>query len=84
MQNFVSIGQKENQTPVSSAVTSVQTLAFRNGLDAAGNLVPIRQTFNHVVFGLDINLPVFNRNQGAVVADTAAIERHAVGSRRLI
>ena len=42
--------------------------------DAAGNLVPIRQTFNHVVFGLDINLPVFNRNQGAVVADTAAIE----------
>ena len=41
---------------------------------AAGNLAPIRQTFNHVVFGLDISLPVFNRNQGAVVADTAAIQ----------
>src|SRR4029077_4890365 len=46
----------------------------QRAFDAAGNLVPIRQTFNHVVFGLEINLPVFNRNQGAVVADTAAIE----------
>jgi outer membrane protein, heavy metal efflux system len=43
------------------------------GFDAAGNLTPIRQAFNHVVFGLNINLPVFDRNQGAVVADTAAI-----------
>jgi cobalt-zinc-cadmium efflux system outer membrane protein len=41
--------------------------------DAAGNLTPIRQAFNHVVFGLNINLPIFDRNQGAVVADTAAI-----------
>src|SRR5258707_8099489 len=41
--------------------------------DATGNLAPIRQAFNHVVFGLNINLPVFDRNQGAVVADTAAI-----------
>jgi cobalt-zinc-cadmium efflux system outer membrane protein len=46
----------------------------QRAFDAAGNLAPIRQTFNHVVFGLDINLPVFNRNQGAVVADTAAIQ----------
>src|SRR5260221_6951790 len=46
----------------------------QRAFDAAGNLRPIRQTFNHVVFGLDINLPVFNRNQGAVVADTAAIQ----------
>src|SRR5215469_7241648 len=41
--------------------------------DAAGNLRPIRQSFNHVVFGLNIDLPLFNRNQGAVEADTAAI-----------
>ena len=41
--------------------------------DAAGKLRPIRQSFNHVVFGLNIDLPVFNRNQGAVGADTAAI-----------
>ena len=46
----------------------------QRAFDAAGNLAPIRQTFNHVVFGFDINLPVFNRNQGAVAADTAAIE----------
>ena len=46
----------------------------QRAFDAAGNLAPIRQTFNHVVFGLNINLPVFNRNQGAVVADKAAIQ----------
>ena len=44
----------------------------QRAFDAAGNLAPIRQTFNHVVFGLNINLPVFNRNQGAVAADQAA------------
>jgi cobalt-zinc-cadmium efflux system outer membrane protein len=46
----------------------------QQAFDAAGNLRPIRQTFNHVVFGLNINLPVFNRNQGVVAADTAAIQ----------
>jgi outer membrane protein, heavy metal efflux system len=46
----------------------------QRAFDAAGNLSPIRQTFNHVVFGLNINLPVFNRNQGVVAADTAAIQ----------
>jgi cobalt-zinc-cadmium efflux system outer membrane protein len=46
----------------------------QRAFDAAGNLRPIRQTFNHVVFGLNINLPVFNRNQGAAVADKAAIQ----------
>ena len=45
-----------------------------SGIDAAGNLHPIRQTFNYAVFGLDIALPVFNRNQGAIAADTAAIQ----------
>ncbi len=42
--------------------------------DPAGNLRPIRQTFNYAVFGLEINLPAFNRNQGAIAADTAAIK----------
>src|SRR5882757_6781685 len=46
----------------------------QQAFDATGNLSPIRQTFNHVVFGLNINLPAFNRNQGAVVSDTAAIQ----------
>jgi cobalt-zinc-cadmium efflux system outer membrane protein len=45
-----------------------------NGVDAAGNLRPIRQTFNYAVFGLYISLPLFNRNQGAIASDSAAIE----------
>ncbi|WP_158791687.1 TolC family protein [Granulicella sp. L60] len=46
----------------------------QQGFDAAGNLAPIRQTFNYAIFGLNIDLPLFNRNQGAIVADTAAIQ----------
>ena len=46
----------------------------QQAFDAAGNLRPIRQTFNYATFGLNINLPLFNRNQGAVAADTAAIQ----------
>jgi cobalt-zinc-cadmium efflux system outer membrane protein len=42
--------------------------------DTAGSLRPIRQTFNYATFGLNINLPLFNRNQGAVAADSAAIQ----------
>jgi len=42
--------------------------------DPAGNLQPIRQTFNYAVFGLEINLPVFNRNQGTIAGDTVAIQ----------
>jgi cobalt-zinc-cadmium efflux system outer membrane protein len=45
----------------------------QRAFDAQGNLRPIRQTFNYATFGLNINLPAFNRNQGAIVADTAAI-----------
>ncbi len=45
----------------------------QEAFDTAGNLSPIRQSFNHVVFGLNINLPVFDRNQGATLADAAAI-----------
>src|SRR5260370_17884838 len=46
----------------------------QRAFDSAGNLRPIRQTFNYAVFGLEINLPAFNRNQGAIAADTAAIK----------
>ena len=38
-----------------------------------GSLSAIRQSFNHVVFGLNIELPVFNRNQGTLAADAAAV-----------
>jgi cobalt-zinc-cadmium efflux system outer membrane protein len=46
----------------------------QQGFDAQGNLTPIRQTFNYVTFGLNIDLPLFNRNQGAVVSDKAAVQ----------
>jgi outer membrane protein, heavy metal efflux system len=46
----------------------------QRAFDSAGNLHPIRQTFNYAVFGLEINLPAFNRNQGAIAAETAAIK----------
>jgi cobalt-zinc-cadmium efflux system outer membrane protein len=46
----------------------------QRAFDAAGNLSPIRQTFNYAVAGIEITLPTFNRNQGVIVADTAAID----------
>jgi cobalt-zinc-cadmium efflux system outer membrane protein len=46
----------------------------QRAFDAAGNLRPIRQTFNYATFGLEINLPAFNRNQGVIASDTAAIK----------
>jgi cobalt-zinc-cadmium efflux system outer membrane protein len=46
----------------------------QQGFDADGNLTPIRQTFNYATFGVNIDLPLFNRNQGAVVSDKAAIQ----------
>jgi len=46
----------------------------QRAFDAAGNLSPIRQTFNYAVAGIEITLPAFNRNQGAIIADTAAID----------
>ena len=44
------------------------------GFDLAGSLRPIRQTFNYAVFGLEINLPLFNRNQGAIAAARANVK----------
>src|SRR5229473_567427 len=46
----------------------------QRAFDAAGNLSPIRQTFNYAAVGIDIALPAFNRNQGTIAADTAAID----------
>jgi outer membrane protein, heavy metal efflux system len=46
----------------------------QRAFDGAGNLSPIRQTFNYAVAGIEIALPAFNRNQGSIIADTAAID----------
>jgi outer membrane protein, heavy metal efflux system len=44
-----------------------------SAFDAAGNLQPIRQTFNYAVFGMRWTLPLFNRNQGAIAAAKAEV-----------
>jgi cobalt-zinc-cadmium efflux system outer membrane protein len=44
-----------------------------SAFDAAGNLRPIRQTFNYAVFGMRWTLPLFNRNQGAIAAANADV-----------
>jgi cobalt-zinc-cadmium efflux system outer membrane protein len=44
-----------------------------SAVNAAGNLQPIRQTFNYAVFGMKWTLPVFNRNQGSIAAAKAEV-----------
>jgi outer membrane protein, heavy metal efflux system len=44
-----------------------------SAFNAAGNLQPIRQTFNYVVFGMNWTLPVFNRNPGSIAAAKAEV-----------
>ena len=44
-----------------------------SAFDAAGNLQPIRQTFNYAIFGMRWTLPLFNRNQGAIAAAKADV-----------
>jgi len=44
-----------------------------SAFNAAGNLQPIRQTFNYAVFGMKWTLPVFNRNQGSITTAKAEV-----------
>ena len=44
-----------------------------SAFDTAGNLQPIRQTFNYAVFGVRWTLPLFNRNQGAIASAKADV-----------
>ena len=44
-----------------------------SAFDSAGNLQPIRQTFNYAVFGMKWTLPVFNRNQGSIAVAKAEV-----------
>jgi len=50
------------------------------GTDSAGRLEPITGRFHYFGGGVTFNLPVRNRNQGAV--DAAVAEREAAGQRR--
>ena len=49
------------------------------GFDEAGVLRPVQSVFNFFTFGIEIELPVRNRNQGAVEA--ASFEREAARRR---
>jgi len=51
-----------------------------NGIDDAGNLRPVQDIFNFYTFGITLELPVRNRNQGAVEA--AAFDQTAARRRR--
>lgn len=48
------------------------------GISDAGQLQPVQDVFNFLTFGVTINLPVWNKNQGAIeaaVADADAAKR---------
>ncbi len=51
-----------------------------NGIDDAGNLRPVQEVFNFYTFGITLELPVRNRNQGAIEA--AAFDQTAARRRR--
>ena len=50
-----------------------------SGVDEAGNLSPIENRMNFFTFGVEIDLPIRNRNQGAIEA--ARFEREAARRR---
>ena len=50
-----------------------------NGIDDAGTLRPIDSTFHYFTFGVEIDLPVRNRNQGEIEA--ALFDQQAAQSR---
>jgi cobalt-zinc-cadmium efflux system outer membrane protein len=50
-----------------------------NGIDDKGALTPVMGTFHTVTFGVSINLPVRNKNQGAIEAAVAGV---AAATRR--
>ena len=52
----------------------------QRGFNSMGQLVPIHGKFHSVAFGITLNLPVRNRNQGAIEAATA--EKAAATQRR--
>ncbi len=45
-----------------------------NGINAAGQLSPIRSTFHYFTVGVSLDLPVRNKNQGAIEAAVAEAE----------
>jgi cobalt-zinc-cadmium efflux system outer membrane protein len=44
-----------------------------NGINDSGQLRPIQSTFNYLTFGVSLDLPVRNKNQGAIEAAIAEV-----------
>src|SRR5882724_2293815 len=60
-----------------SLVAGYQRMAFGyplNGINDAGQLTPIQGTFHYFTVGVSLDLPVRNKNQGAVEATVAEAE----------
>src|SRR6266403_5851993 len=85
VQNFGLIGQKENQTPVSSAVTSVRTLAFRNEPSTQREILCRYAKLSTTLFSASISTCRCSIVLKVRSSRTRRLSRrHAVGSRRLI
>jgi len=78
------IAQARSEGRIDASITSkyeVMNFGFpQRAFNSAGQLVPIQGTFHSLAFGVTIDLPVRNRNQGAIEA--AVAEKAAATSRR--
>jgi cobalt-zinc-cadmium efflux system outer membrane protein len=66
-----------------SLIAGYQRMKFGfpvRGIDDAGRLQPVQGNFNYLTFGVSLDLPVRNKNQGAIEAAVAQSE--AVKTRR--
>lgn len=66
-----------------SLIAGYQRMKFGfpvQGIDTAGRLQPVQGKFNYLTFGVSIDLPVRNKNQGAIEA--AVAEAEAARQRR--
>jgi cobalt-zinc-cadmium efflux system outer membrane protein len=66
-----------------SLIAGYQRMKFGfpvRGIDDAGRLQPVQGNFNYLTFGISLDLPVRNKNQGAIEAAVAQSE--AVKERR--
>ncbi len=60
-----------------SLVAGYQRMKFGfsvNGINSAGQLQPVEGNFNYLTFGVSLDLPVRNKNQGAIEAAVAEAE----------
>ncbi|MFN2512927.1 MAG: TolC family protein [Pyrinomonadaceae bacterium] len=78
------IGQARSEGRIDASVTGkyeLMNFGFpQRGFNSSGQLVPIQGRFHSLAVGITLDLPVRNRNQGAIAA--AVAERSAATQRR--